>query len=435
MERDTHRTFRKIHGSVEAMTSEIKRIEKHLVVKEQRQTKFHLRFLTPFNVAKNANTGIVDLRLTPRRELDTSSAYVAVSYTWNQSSRLEKDPFTDMPRYRIWTSSHKWRSPRCPPIVLHRALNFAKRRLEKPLLWIDQECIIQKDPADVEWHLQRMHKVYSMSAYTIALLSRVVNSQSLLQEMKRFNQRLYAETYFREEGKSCRLLELLRLLQWMAKDAWFERTWTFQERCSAKNLFYVLPISASLKVSVVSGATKEEDNASTVATVNGVNDAPIKTPNTLLPQNVSIAASQFQDIRNALDDIAGNYRCSCSIHHGDTSDVQRLITRYFIASKSSSIQNTVGSPFIQDVFRIMQECNNSIVADRLAILANVCGFKKQLSSRDVNRQKISFSTCVLVLLHHNTNLLSAGGEKLPVSRLAKEAMGLKISDVMRTLMI
>ncbi|KAH6843754.1 hypothetical protein B0T12DRAFT_421015 [Alternaria alternata] len=37
-------------------------------------------------------------------------------------------------------------------------------------IWIDQECKHQDDPLDVERHLQVMHRIYSNSKVTIAVL-------------------------------------------------------------------------------------------------------------------------------------------------------------------------------------------------------------------------------------------------------------------------
>jgi hypothetical protein len=40
-----------------------------------------------------------------------------------------------------------------------------------PYLWIDQECIDQNNPDDVEKHLRIMYRVYSECTWTVALLS------------------------------------------------------------------------------------------------------------------------------------------------------------------------------------------------------------------------------------------------------------------------
>lgn len=45
------------------------------------------------------------------------------------------------------------------------------REKDWPHVWIDQECIYQDIPSNVERHLQVMHRVYSESRWTAAILS------------------------------------------------------------------------------------------------------------------------------------------------------------------------------------------------------------------------------------------------------------------------
>lgn len=54
----------------------------------------------------------------------------------------------------------------------------------------------------------------------------------------------------------------------------------------------------------------------------------------------------------------------------------------------------------------MEECNNSIFADRLAIFASTCGFGWRLKSTKLNNSRFSFSTCILVLVKYNAGLIA-----------------------------
>jgi hypothetical protein len=58
-----------------------------------------------------------------------------------------------VPEHMIWNASSLCQVPRevrCPKIVLHRALRFARGQ-ECQYLWIDHECIDQDDTADIEY--------------------------------------------------------------------------------------------------------------------------------------------------------------------------------------------------------------------------------------------------------------------------------------------
>jgi hypothetical protein len=158
---------------------------------------------------------------------------ISESYYWKHSQSMGSLP--RIPDYRIHDSLKLEETPRsinCPPIVFHRAVQFAM--LHQCLyLWIDQECINQCNNKDIEKHLQVMHRVYSESRWTIAVLSWTMPSSRSVKIFSAFLERATVT------GKSMPLENMQRvkmLMQSIPQDNWFSRTWAFQERLCGQNM-------------------------------------------------------------------------------------------------------------------------------------------------------------------------------------------------------
>ncbi|KAF2811246.1 uncharacterized protein BDZ99DRAFT_519901 [Mytilinidion resinicola] len=177
MQRDTALTFGDIHGSLEALQASIDEIQEVALVEEAQlhieSAPINLRFLVPHG--------------TPSFDADGSVKRVAVSYTWDHDNSQDKNK--SFPDYVIWAGG-VFRPPRCHVEIIHRAFCFARSKEASlggsPRVWIDQECIDQTDPADIERHLRIMHRVYSQSTFTAAILSTKISSQSFLDNLEEF---------------------------------------------------------------------------------------------------------------------------------------------------------------------------------------------------------------------------------------------------------
>ncbi|KAF2205797.1 hypothetical protein GQ43DRAFT_360163, partial [Delitschia confertaspora ATCC 74209] len=189
MKRDTHLTFGEIHGDEQTLKSSMQDIEELALTKMSTRQRMPLRFLTPLEgdwlkyLKVSPEDDNVHLLLTEPMEA-AGEAYVSVSYTWQHL-----EPTVDqrlVPSYLIYDAA--WpdgsaRAPRCPGIVLQRALRFAQRE-KCPYIWIDQECIDQDDALDIENHLQVMHWIYAWSKHTAAVLSFHIKDQQELDFLK-----------------------------------------------------------------------------------------------------------------------------------------------------------------------------------------------------------------------------------------------------------
>jgi hypothetical protein len=117
-------------------------------------------------------------------------------------------------------------------------------------IWIDQECIHQDDHEDVEWHLQVMHRIYKNSKVTIVILSVAPISISIawdLRTLLKIGDTTSLSQVYRQKYQDSDLPKWLESS--VLSDAWFCRTWTFQEKlCSSsvKLLISVYPYVSSL---------------------------------------------------------------------------------------------------------------------------------------------------------------------------------------------
>ncbi|KAB2100148.1 hypothetical protein AG0111_0g11451 [Alternaria gaisen] len=166
MQKDTDLNIRETHGIEDAFLAAFEEIDCVALIERPFHIPIRLRFITPSPDSKTGHDYVITDASTHR----TGSIYVAVSYTWLHEQSLNGQ---EIPDYRVKDLSKAGtvpRPPRCPPIVFHRAIQYAHAQ-GYTYVWIDQECIHQDDPIDVERHLQVMHRIYSNSKVTIAVLA------------------------------------------------------------------------------------------------------------------------------------------------------------------------------------------------------------------------------------------------------------------------
>lgn len=432
MEHDTSKTFREIHGTLPTFVAELERIQRLALpsFKTSRNSAhpIELRFLTPLiPQPKGQGANTVHLRLTHPGEHRGGQEYVAVSYTWHQDDSLIAAFGDSIPEYTIWGSDcSEPRTPRCNPLVLHRAYEFARARCKTVLLWIDQECIVQDSLGDVEMHLLAMHEIYRRSAYTVVLLSSMIDSVYDAAGLFPFvlgRSEVFDETLLNDDcrGRKQCLTSLTRL----ARDRWFTRTWTYQERFFASVCYYLVALSPALTV-----GTHTEG-------VAGLGDWCIPADH-LVAFAQKIDTYQMQGkghLRMNLDPRPSDQCSSCLYCMAMMLDVRRLIKLDFEASRSNNhkihlpgfekfgimsmggiataheLMNEEYGPAEQEedsmrgrfetanaVLSAMEACGNAVVADRVSIFANVCQFRWTLQTVVFRKEKASYSTCILVLL-------------------------------------
>ncbi|KAB2100147.1 hypothetical protein AG0111_0g11450 [Alternaria gaisen] len=217
MQDDRTLTFREIHGSSEALLAAVEEVERTALIESNDTSPFCFRLLEFYPRGGSE----YDFILTPTHDYERSalSNYLTVSYVWAHEQPLDG---TQIPAYRIWdgTDLHKPPRPlRSPSIVFHRVVQFARSQNIRRI-WLDQECINQEDPTDIERHLQDMNRIYQFSRLTVAVLSKAVENWAM----------------------AVRCLNL----GWTSDEQDFELL-TFHEQQCADDVVYLLPIQPSLK--------------------------------------------------------------------------------------------------------------------------------------------------------------------------------------------
>lgn len=403
---DTQKTFREIHSTVNEWRTDMQNIEGTARFRiTKRPAQMPLRFLTPLMPQPSESGNVVHLRVTPLSDYNSTMEYVCVSYTWYQPEDLEFKYRKIIPVYKVWEGNDSPRAPRCSPQVLHRALTFAGKMLDTPLIWIDQECINQHDPVDVENHLQRMHEIYQKSRYTAVILSTMFRHHRFIDGLFPFRKQARSIFEYLTEEPPEYWHDALLAIRLLTNDLWFTRTWCFQERHCAGPCYFLIPVDP---------------------------EAPFGY---CFANSLWFSNAQLLDFHKHTEQLldAGILEY---ITGGDETipKLAELIKHHYDASKSNT-QQTLSTlteeekpQFYLDCFQGMEACNNSVVADRIAIFGNVCRFPWALHSTRLRNPRYSYSTCILVLLRMNAR--GAGADLLKDDNL-ENIIDYNIGDILR----
>ncbi|OAG01914.1 uncharacterized protein CC84DRAFT_1261975 [Paraphaeosphaeria sporulosa] len=456
MEHDTSKTFREIHGTPSALVAELDRIQGLALRRSRRlhrvEIPVQLRFLAPLDPQPQGyGPDTVHLRLTSPQEYTETQEYVAVSYTWQQPQSFTDAFLNRIPTYKIWDTDSQPYNPECNPLVIHRAYRFAQKKLKQVLIWIDQECIRQDDPDDVETHVLAMHEIYRHSAFTVVLLSRMVDSVPMAAGLYPFMHG--GADVFDKLLKSddCRVRKLcLVALQLLAQDRWFSRTWTYQERFFATVCYYAVSIEPTLGANtqdggledwyipernIVAFSKKTADNATALnkdhfgfdfrPSAKGMCACTMVTFSLVRLIKFKFEASRSVNWKIHLPGFE-----SFGIKSAGISTPREVMSRTAKVSAAEDELDRIQGRFetINHVFLDMEACDNAIVADRVSIFANVCQLGWTLPTVKLREENLSYSTCILALLL--LDVLKVPGEAAKME-LAESAMRLSIGGFIR----
>lgn len=355
MQLDTSLTFGDIHGGNDGLLASVEEIENLALVEEpERREPLRIRLLEIPNY--QVNDEVFLLRLCPLTKPQREQRWISVSYCW---AHLEPSGHRTIPDYRILVQSNPpkekstFRNPSCPVMVLHRAVCFARARNCR-YIWIDQECIVQDDPTDIENHLQVMHRIYSGSMITVAVLSCKITDQSSLDALIAFLISPVDEKKLRADGAR-------RILQYITDDRWFRRAWTYQERHCADCLEFLIPIAPGLNI--------------VEHTWLKIVDTDLCVGNLVFWRSIGVLGAGI------------------AFATGDTitDPTWRKYSSYF------EVMGWDSKGFGKNVFEFLEACDISILSDKLAIYGNICGLNNKLKTTLLRNSRYSYSTCLLAL--------------------------------------
>lgn len=232
MQFDPDRPFGDIYKDSKALHDSIKEIIDIALVEAPSDESLKLRFITPrvYSDEWYHNDACTDYELTaPIDRVD----YVSVSYCWTHPQSTDGLP--PIPQYRVYDANNETlppRPPRCPLLIFHHALVFARFNGLR-YLWIDQECIDQTCTEDVESHLAIMDRVYSQSRFTVAMLSVTLKAAAdvaalaLVSDFERIRSLSNCKQLTAGSFDSQAMINALQFCQF---DLWFTRTRTMHEQ-------------------------------------------------------------------------------------------------------------------------------------------------------------------------------------------------------------
>lgn len=393
MQRDDNLPLNEIYSSPEALHEEIEKILDLALYKVPENTPLRLRFITPVSFDKwLADDRYNEYRLTMPEEHTNGMAYITVSYCWKHTQSM--NGLSPLPHYHILDES-KAGEPTpigCPNLVFHRAMLFARSR-KCAFVWVDQECIDQKDHTDIQAHLKIMHRVYKESEWTVAPLSHPITDHRSLEQLITYLYHDYElEDVTKEETSEDSLVsdgyvstfeervqEATELLMSITQDPWFRRTWTFQEKRCAWALFLLIPIEVSSKISdKVCLHMIGTDLCFDTAYFNGLSRKHERDMDQLARVNSEVKWTMLES------------------------------TRFYDYFATSWDYASSGNWGCYSIFRFIQDCDNQVVADRVAIFGHVCRFRNRLASDMLDGAGNSLSACVVALLLGNIDVTCDG---------------------------
>jgi hypothetical protein len=180
------------------------------------------------------------LKSIPKGDINETQNYVAVSYSCEHMPDYESD---DSGGYDV-KQHPRDQSPkpnRTRRRVIQRALRYADH-VESPFIWVDQDCVDQKNTARKRVAMDSMDLVYSRSEFPVGLMATVLNTED---EVSALQSLLGCESASEEDlAILCNrqtIAQTMDLLERFSKDRLWSRAWTFQEE-------YVAGISMNILI-------------------------------------------------------------------------------------------------------------------------------------------------------------------------------------------
>lgn len=390
-----------------------------------RATYSNLRFLKipPLNNHKDLGSEVT-CELTERGAHRGELNYVAVSYCWSSSSstNLDAGDNSSRPSPTVQVNQNGTvRPPECAAEVLIRVIKFAISR-NVSLIWIDQECVDQKDETDIQNHLQCNHIIYHQAKFKIGLLNFELTSKRQIDCFGGIQlvHRLTDPRIYRGWGVESILKDiqyLTRLVRAVSRDRWFTRAWVFQERYSANiDMCLLLPVAGEVLESFTPGLGIDLVGGDFVmvigeiCTVAVVWQQHLSDPglNAQLRNNPSINGSlreALHSLHDAAQALSGPIFAGAPL--GIVWDTFPSGT-----GRARDIKSVRNFP-IQRAFEEIESCDCQVVSDRVAILSNVVGFEWRFPTTSFRSYSFALVSLLVANAHFPALLVRTSNQRPP----------------------
>ena len=252
----------------------------------------------------------------------------------------------------------------------------------------DQECIDQEDPVDKELGIQAMDKIYKRAYLSIGLLQGTVESQesldslALLVDSSRWDNSSASPTEL--QAMAAKLLPFFELV---AGDPWHTRAWVLQEAFSSgSRMNLLLRRTAGVSVKGVAG----------ISHILSVTEIVIHMDTLLMVFTYAHAFfSKLCLITQEQEPL--NNRCVVllkllrNILHGEERFIECKWTNQSEDNRPRRSCNAAVA------VTYLHSRDNTRIADRLAIIANLCDNRFRLNTSEVEKHHRYLGACVLAL--------------------------------------
>lgn len=313
------------------------------------------------------------LLLTQQSDVPECVHYVAVSYCLRSSEQSTYRWLgeSELATPSIMEAGRVSRAPRCPPALLARCTAFAASHDYK-FIWIDQECIVQNNVQDKTLGIQAMDLVYDQAEQCVAVLEACFHKQRHLNALENLvendSDQLWRDTGTRDACEALRVI---------LSDPWFERTWCLQESTAGGTRMTLL-IRYDPELQVPEHFTSD---------VYGCLEIELSWLHTAIGCLNWVNGPDDQRLRR-----------------GTAEEALEVIGRWYDCMPQEPDAKAGGGTFggrtvcdAADALYYMNMRHNSVISDRLAILANMCGYTVKLDALALESQGFDFSICVAVL--------------------------------------
>lgn len=309
---------------------------------------------------------LVETNLMITDPIDTPDCqhYLAVSYCWQSSAQAAYDGLPYTIRRKDNTAACK-----CPPGLLRRVLHFAYLQGIR-YVWIDQECIEQHDPVDKGVGIQAMDLVYQYAEKSVAVLEARINKQRHLDALGCLQESSGNSGPHLTDEEWVDMVEMLNII---LGDPWFERAWCLQESTSAARTMTLL-----MK----------------------------RDPDLKLPDVLDVSANYHDELELELVDL----QWQITGWLADQADRRAETGDLALSAQANEVFERWRQTLIPDTGEVEWPiCNaaealfymtprfNTVVSDRLAILANLCAYDVRLDSVALDQCGYGFSVCAITL--------------------------------------
>ncbi|OCL15254.1 hypothetical protein AOQ84DRAFT_224322 [Glonium stellatum] len=324
---------------------------------------------------------------TRASDLSTCTHFIAVSYCWPSEVAQTKGNSGEQP-YLVLEEDLTVRPIRAPKDIIDRAVDFAVQNGFR-MIWIDQECIEQDNEEEKERGVQAMDVVYLRAHTSIGLFRTAFNEQRHLDALSLFFEWRIGDSL---PGPGLKTLErfgamhlesLAEALSMVVNDRWNTRAWVLQEAfASSGNMILLFPRAEDVTImdwSLICHEISSTDVAIRLDLMDRCVSESIAFFNELPQGSPAIKLEDWKSTLDRLRWFHPRMRPSTTINF----DIEDFKPR-------RTCNAAVALSFLRDR-------NNSLTADRLAIIANLCNYRLRLDTAKLEKSQYRLSTCILML--------------------------------------